>query len=330
MNLAATNRIRLANILVATDFSEASERALEYASAVARRNHSQVHLLHVIQPTANDEQFTDRPGPEGVGVHEAERRLQSCAEGLRDISLSRQVAYGDVREIIKGVSGKVQADLIVIGTRGRKGLRKLVRGSVAEAIFRDSESPVLIVGPSVRNTPPAPRSIIYAADPLQESHEGMDYAVALAEANNASLTLVYVVPSEEAASKACRRMLRSLLVGGADVPQCSAVDEGTLCSGCPFATTDHHAKTAKPMISGGIKADYRIIFAKSPVKAIIDAAREIGGDLIVLDVRQEEAWLAAHLFDNAYRIVAQSPCPVLTVGTTRAGVNLREGNSSPS
>jgi nucleotide-binding universal stress UspA family protein len=319
MNLSATNRIRLANILVATDFSEASERALEYATAVARRNHSQVHLLHVIQPTANDELFTDRPGPERAGALEAEHKLQSRVEGLRDISLDGQVAYGDVREVIKDVSVKVQADLIVIGTQGRKGLRKLVRGSVAEAVFRDSESPVLIVGPSVGNTatPSAPRAILYAVDPLLESHEGMDYAMSLAEANNASLTLIYVVPSEEATSKACRRMLRSLLVGGADVPQCSAVDEGTLCSGCPFATAGHHASKAKPMISGRIKADYRIIFAKSPVKAIIDAAREIGSDLIVLDVRQEEAWLAAHLFDNAYKVVAQSPCPVLTVGTIR-------------
>ena len=71
------------------------------------------------------------------------------SESFKDVEHKELIEQGEVPEVLSKLVRKYDIDLIVIGTGGRKGLEKLLLGSVAEEVFRNAECPVLTVGPHV-------------------------------------------------------------------------------------------------------------------------------------------------------------------------------------
>ena len=140
----------LRHILVATDFSPISIAPLRHALGIARRYHSRVTLLHVIDGsffgiTAPDAIAADtdcalRDGGELI----AHLDKEGIAQGLK---LDFTARVGPASETVLGAIGEKQSDLLVLGTHGRSGLGKLVLGSVAQKAFREALCPVLTVGP---------------------------------------------------------------------------------------------------------------------------------------------------------------------------------------
>jgi len=142
------------NILVPTDFSPTADRALDYAIALGAKLGARIHLVHVI-------------GIPALGVPELGLAMASAtidallANG--QVELDRivdehrnQVSFGeailrngDARDEVLQVANELHADLIVIGTHGRRGVARALLGSVAEAIVRLAPCPVLTVGPKV-------------------------------------------------------------------------------------------------------------------------------------------------------------------------------------
>jgi nucleotide-binding universal stress UspA family protein len=140
--MATTNPVAVTfeRILVPTDFSETSERALEYAKAIARQDNSQLLLVHVSPPmniiTPPEAAWVDVAELETA---EQERMEQSGAalrsEGYRARAISLTGALYD--ELLSAVKQN-DVDLIVLGTHGRKGYDRLLLGSDAEAILRQA------------------------------------------------------------------------------------------------------------------------------------------------------------------------------------------------
>lgn len=143
------------NILVPTDFSECSERALEYAFELASKLGATVHLLHVYAPPVSPESvdFTVLATGEihNAAVESLERVVQKAPPGAK--LGERQVLMGDPRGVIVQTAQRLGADLIVLGTHGRKGFKRLVLGSVAETVVRSAPCPVLAVRPLEREAP---------------------------------------------------------------------------------------------------------------------------------------------------------------------------------
>lgn len=137
-------------ILVPTDFSAASERALDYALALASKLEAKVFLLHTYElPIIGFPDGTLVPSAEIVSrlLSEAERELAACVakrkeSGASIVTLLRQ---GDAREAILVAAEEISADLVVMGTHGRRGITRALIGSVAEAIVRVASVPVLTV-----------------------------------------------------------------------------------------------------------------------------------------------------------------------------------------
>jgi nucleotide-binding universal stress UspA family protein len=144
--------IKITNVLVATDFSEPSESALNYGREFARTFGATLHVLHVVE---NSMMLV---GPEAVGVDFA--KLQSELESRAENTLNRIVTTED-REQLKAVT-KVRAgsspafeiagyaktegiDIILMGTHGRGVMAHLLMGSVAEKVVRIAPCPVLTV-----------------------------------------------------------------------------------------------------------------------------------------------------------------------------------------
>jgi len=139
-------------ILVTTDFSEMSERALQYAKAIAKQDDSQLLLVHVSPPV----NLVTPPAPtlidEGkIQAAQEERLKQSGAalrsEGYRARTISLSGPLYD--EVLSAVEHN-EVDLIVLGTHGRNVYDRLLLGSNAEAILRHAHCPVLLVGPQAR------------------------------------------------------------------------------------------------------------------------------------------------------------------------------------
>jgi nucleotide-binding universal stress UspA family protein len=138
------------HILVPTDLSEGAEEALDYACELAAKLDATVHLINVI-------------GIPAIGVPELGVALTATVidsmiaenqKAIDDLAARKcnaarigQVLLrtGDARDVINQAALEVGADLIVMGTHGRRGVSRALLGSVAETVVRSAPCPVLTV-----------------------------------------------------------------------------------------------------------------------------------------------------------------------------------------
>lgn len=154
----------ISRILVPLDFSPHSQRALEYATALAARLGAALHLLSVVEPMAaasglaGEMYFPSLAELTDKMVEEARRYMaESKAYVPPGLVVTSDVAIGTPATTITDVAQEQKCDLIVMGTHGRTGLAHLFMGSVAERVTRLAPCPVLTVRPvSWATSAPAP------------------------------------------------------------------------------------------------------------------------------------------------------------------------------
>lgn len=141
---------RMQKILVATDFSEPAHRALAYALELAQRVGAEVVLVHAYQIPVYG-------FPDGAYIPAADMasQLGSAAQEMLDrtvnehanrgVKLTGILRQGVPRREVNAVAREMGADLIVVGTHGRRGVTRALLGSVAENIIRQAEIPVLAI-----------------------------------------------------------------------------------------------------------------------------------------------------------------------------------------
>jgi nucleotide-binding universal stress UspA family protein len=275
---AIPTRVSLKNILVATDFSPCSEAILPYARSLALHYDSTVFITHVISP----EVLSVDPFMMEAAHHNVEQgmeRLES-SEMLADVPHKQIVEEGPTWEVLKWIIEREKIDLVIVGTHGRTGLKRLVMGSVAEDIFRHAPCPVLTLGPRVCTM--AKRDtrfshVLFATDLKAENRGAVLYAASLATEHNAHLTLLHVAEIDRPVP--LTKQLLDLLPEQVELRQ----------------------------------APEAVIEVGDPAERILHVAASRHADLIVLGAHRP-ALLTTHLMDVAYRVVCEAPCPVLTVG----------------
>lgn len=151
-------------ILVPVDFSETSESAARYALAVAQSLGAELELMHVWELPHHLMPYTTLGDPAqavpffGVAEDEIKKEmtefLSRLEQGMvqimdasRFLNLKHRLEQGRASDTIIHLAQKEGFDLIIMGTHGRRGLRHMVMGSVAEDVVRASPCPVLTVGP---------------------------------------------------------------------------------------------------------------------------------------------------------------------------------------
>lgn len=142
----------LGRILVPVDFSDDADRALEYGVDVAREEGSHLDVLHVVERiTYPDFYYPASPSRERMArdvSEQAEERLRRRVEDLRGgrtMTVDYGVEIGDPVEVIVARAETEGAHLIVMGSRGRTGLERVLLGSVTEGVIRRAPCPVLVV-----------------------------------------------------------------------------------------------------------------------------------------------------------------------------------------
>jgi nucleotide-binding universal stress UspA family protein len=289
----AKTRIALKNILFATDFSAAAEAAMPFAIQVARRYGAKVYGVHVnsvIDYTAVTPGAWEALGE--AAEKETIEDTQSLHKQLHGIEHEVLVAEGNTWDVVSGLIREKHIDLVVVGTRGRTGLGKVLLGSVAEQILRQAPCPVLTVGPHVTLEPEKAaemHQILYATEMAAEFPAAAPYAISLAQENQAHLTLLHVIPGTNTgvvqpvqSAGSLERRLREFVPQGDELwcePVC-LVEEG------------------------------------EPAEKILEVAMRRNADLIVLGARPAKGLLGAgtHLkAGTAHKVLLHAKCPVLTV-----------------
>jgi len=146
----ATPTVR--RMLVPTDFSDGAASGLEWAQMLARAFSAEIVLLHVVDlgatwvPLSGPAVFPT-PAPAGAVAQVADLAkgaLDALGQDAPEVA-QRLVRTGHPREQIPEIAREVGADMIVMGSHGRRGMSHLVIGSVAEYVVRHATVPVLII-----------------------------------------------------------------------------------------------------------------------------------------------------------------------------------------
>jgi nucleotide-binding universal stress UspA family protein len=138
-------------ILCPTDFSEPAQQAFRLACSVARDYGAKLILLHV-KPRELVVGGVMAMPPEPLEIRaDLQNQLDAIKPDDPQIAVERQFLVGDPAGEISRVAADKKCDLIVMGTHGRTGVRRLLMGSVAEQVLREAPCAVL----TVRTQPPA-------------------------------------------------------------------------------------------------------------------------------------------------------------------------------
>jgi nucleotide-binding universal stress UspA family protein len=284
----------LKNILLATDFSAASEVALPQALKIAGQYGSTLYVAHVICP----EFVHFLPAESTVSIVEDARRLAHqnmehllSVASQAGVSCQFLIGEGVIWDVLQDMIRENHIDLIVVGTHGRRGLGKLLLGSVAEEVFRLAPCPVLTVGPktlAMRSRDVELSHILYPVESVPDPSAAAAYAVSLAEKYHTRLTFTKVfegrVPSSElqaAVEEPVRHWMDDHVPMGSDLRKRTCFEPG---------------------------------FGPA-AEAILKFAEDHGVDLIVMGLERLDPVMAAHIpkSTTAYEVVRNASCPVLTV-----------------
>jgi nucleotide-binding universal stress UspA family protein len=288
---ATANKPQFKNILFATDFSPCSEAALPYVRHIAENYGSKVHIVHVVvNPEAVRGELND-PAPYREEDEIVRQKLEMIAhsEAFKNIQHTETIQTGRVWDVISELISQLSIDLIVLGTRGRNGMKDLFLGSVAEVIFRRAPCPVLTVGPAASQdgmTAGKLATILYPTDLAPASLPSLDYALGLAHANKAKLNLLHALSSSEIKSNKVTELI------------------------------EENKRRLENLIPEGEGLNHQVFVEHGSVaETILKGATETKANLIVMSVSKGALTTAqAHApWTIAHQVVCHAPCPVLTI-----------------
>ncbi|HEV2177566.1 MAG TPA: universal stress protein [Terriglobia bacterium] len=292
--------MKIERIVCPVDFSEYSTKAYDYAYSLAKHYRAKLFLEHVVQPLQVPYPYYAFPEATVNDVYwnvsgDAEKRLKDLATSRVWNGLQPEwvVQKGFVPDTILEFAEQQSANLIVMGTHGRRGIDRVTMGSVTEKVLRKARCPVLavrkpahdFVNPEEGRDPVRLRRILLATDFSDYALRALDYGFSLAMEYNAELTLMHVLedvpasPDLQTATKEAISRLEN------PIPQ----DARNWCS---------------------IKSVVRI---GKPYQEIIQLALEAQSDLVILGVRGRNALDLALFGSTTHRVIQLGSCPVLAV-----------------
>ena len=291
--------LTIERILCPTDFSDFSERALDYGLSLARHYNAELHLLHVVRPVIVG--YPEYAVPDSVSEFYGELR-DHAREQLREfakvhveggVQAKVTVEEGVVTESILDFARENSIDLIVMGTHGRRGLQRLTLGSVTERVLRKAGCPVLAVrrpahdfiAPGNNIERVHLRKILLCSDFSECSEKALQYALSLAMEYKSEISLVHVL--EHLPSPDQRDVENARIV--------------------------HLLEGRMPAEARGCCKVKTIIRAGRPYEEIVKLAEEDQTDLIVVGVRGRNLLDLALFGSTTHRVVQLARCPVLAI-----------------
>jgi nucleotide-binding universal stress UspA family protein len=287
--------MRLSKVLLPVDLSERSVGAAHYAKALASHFGSEVIIAHVfgLHTTylVSPEMGVD---PEWYEAQreEARRALDDFqADEFRGLPVRRVLPQGDVAGVIVDLAHREKVDLIVMPTHGYGPFRRFLLGSVTAKVLHDADCPVL-TGVHIAEMPAQEaivfRSIVCAIDFDSSSERALRWAAEFAAEFQARLTVVHALP-----------------------------DPGTgeshfLDQTLPIALAQSARGRMEEILKRlGVSAES--VLEPGQVAQVVRSASTAASASLVVIGRHESKGLLGRLRANAYAIIRESPCPVVSV-----------------
>ncbi len=307
--------ITLDHILCPVDFSKNSELALDYAGALARSHDAKLTILHVLFDVAAD----GYPYiPESIYPNEETRtraaeELQTFAASVlgSDPPATLELGEGQVVDVVVAKADELGVDMIVVGTEGRRGVSRLLLGSVTERLLRQAHRPVLSVSPSAALASEKRLvfdNILCPVDFSPESLEAYRYSLALL-GEGATVTLFHAV-----------EMVADAALGdavGFDV----------------VALRQQHREDALKKLHDAVpegassrtRVEVEMVSSTNAYREILARAKGDEHDLIVMGVGARSTADLFFFGSTANHVVRQATCPVLTVTALERSVKALPG-----
>lgn len=293
--------VDVSRILCPTDFSEFSNWALDLVLPVARWYQSQITILHVVPRVLMHPEYfpyMQEPVLPSPDVRkQALEELERFAKRSRDAGIPTEVRLleGDSVEEILEQASTLPADLIVMGTHGRRGFERLVLGSVTEKVLRKASNPLLTVSRKPRRVGDSRegvfKNIVCPLDFSSPSIKALEYALSLAQEAEACLTLLHVVES-----------LFGDEDGGASELRSQFEREAL-----------QRMKDAVPReVENWCEPD-QVVLTGRPYQQILRLSEKKEADLIVMGVHGRSAVDLMLFGSTTHHVVREASCPVLTI-----------------
>jgi nucleotide-binding universal stress UspA family protein len=287
MTRLAPTKVTYERIMIPTDFSEISRKSLEYAIGIAKGYGSRLLLVRVDEPinpiTPPEAAWIDDERKQQHWKQQLEQKgAELRSEGFHAEALS---VSGSVQNEILSLVKERKIDLIVMASHGRVGLNRLFFGSETEAVIRHASCPVLVIGPaalarSMHTWPP--RQVICATTLDPDAAWIAAYAYRLAQEHKADFMMFNV-----------------------EDPLNLAKNQDWVCFESAFKMSLPDAVPSGDSL--------RLLFGDRPGSRIIDLAKELCTDLIVMGARTTYT-AADHLRRGTVpQVVTEAPCPVMTL-----------------
>ncbi len=287
-------------ILVATDLSD-TERLMPFAVQQAESTGARLLLLHVL--ATSESMAVDAVGmpyydPAGA-VETAGNMLQAwCAVArTRGISCEGLVREGNAAQQVIATARQFKADRILLGTRSRSKMSKLLLGSVAEQVLRSAHIPVITVGPEAHLPVDAADSeaiVLHATTLREASRPSAVLACQMASSVNRKLVVLHVLPPAE-------EMQRKGLPIGADslaLRELRIIAQETAC-GC------------------SIPIEPKVVHGNPAIEILAESAQR-PACMIVLGATHRNVFQNLTRDRTIYKVLAHARCPVLTLREPKA------------
>ena len=294
--------LKIKLILCPVDFSEFSSTAYRYALSVAEHYHAKLVVQHIVELW----RYPSAGFAASVSLYDefCQSLCESGKEHLQEFvknyardgtQLELVVHQGMAPDSILSFAQANKADVIVMGTHGRRGYDRLMLGSVTDRVMRSASCPVL----AVRNPPRdlmatddkegrhvhRLRQILFCTDFSENSESALNYAISATEEYGAELTLLHVLE---------------------EVPSSAKTEKAIAVA------TERLDKLIPPNARKTLKIKTAVRVGK-PYQQIIQFALEGQIDMVAMGVRGRGALDLAVFGSTTYRVIQLGSCPVLAV-----------------
>lgn len=276
------------NILVPTDMSVVAAGALRYAGLLRERLQARITLLYADETWLPVDILEMPLGYYLENAPETKAKLQELLRKYADSylppgSAQTQVVQESPARAIVHAAKEMNADLVIMGTHGRRGWRRALLGSVTETVLHEIDRPVLTVTPAALTDSKTPeiRRVICPVNFTYVARTSLHHACAMAEAFDAELVVVYVAE-------------------GIQPPKLPEVEAA-------------FNLWVDPAVRGRARYKLTIVDSGDAAESVLATAAEVDADLIVLGAQHRFFHDATVVGTTTERITRFARCPVLTV-----------------
>ena len=281
------------SIVVGYDESVPSKAALKEVSLRIQRSSGMIYLVNaiyfdqeelVILPSQKEKRFE-------IGTHvclEAKKNLHD--EFGLDGNVDSIICEGEPPEVIIGIARSKKADLIALGTYGRRGIRRLLMGSVTSQVVLNAPCDVLVVKKPCADCAGAYHSLLVPFDGSESSKKALGRACELSKTDRSEVSVLYVIPRYEEMMD----FFKTESVTKSLYQEAEKIVEGAkkLAAG--------HGVQIKAVVQEGHASD-----------KVVEIADKMKHDLIVVGTHGWRGVNKAIIGSTAERIIAHASCPVL-------------------